>query len=206
MHKDLYFPQVFIYFSETCFLTQVPDSVKLQITVILEQTSLVFTQFTHSFTLILSSPLCTFSTHLPHLLLPHRASTTFLFFFFTNAVKGLFHSLLGNSPAERMEMERGPREREHRSGVEVDCGTAQRVSLAKAAQTTVCVCVCVNGPLCQSMQQRTSLPHHRSNIEALLPRPTEGPHSHLSPHGNPLSPLLLYGARVQLSTKGYANI
>lgn len=85
-------------------------------------------------------------------------------------------------------METGQQRREkrqQRGGVEVDCGTAQRVAPAKAAQRNVCVCVCVSGPMCLSRQQRTSLPHHRSIVEALLPRLTVGTHSHLSPYTDP---------------------
>lgn len=69
----------------------------------------------------------------------------------------------------------GEREKGGRAGVEVDCGTAQRVPPAKAAQSKACVCVCVSGPMCLSRQRRTNSPHHRSIVEALLPRLTVGP-------------------------------
>ena len=84
------------------------------------------------------------------------------------------------------EDSREERKRQLGGGVEVDCGTAQRVAPAKAAQRNVCVCVCVSAPMCLSRQQRTSLLHHRSIVEALLPRLTVGPHSHLSPYTDPL--------------------
>lgn len=42
------------------------------------------------------------------------------------------------------------------------------------------VSVYVRGPMCLSRQGRTILPHHRSTVEDPLPRPTVGPHSHLS--------------------------
>lgn len=56
--------------------------------------------------------------------------------------------------------------------MEVDCETAQRVAPAKAAQRMVCICVCVSGPMFLSSQQRTSLPHHRSIVEVLVPSMT----------------------------------
>lgn len=118
-----------------------------------------------------------------------------------------------------MEAEKGQRRREKkekRGGVEVDCGTAQRVAPAKAAQRRVCMCVCVSVPMCLSRQQRTSLPHHRSIVEVLLPRLTVGPHSHLSPYTDPLvrsyplceptSPLCCFRARFQLSSKRHDTL
>lgn len=85
-----------------------------------------------------------------------------------------------------MEREEKREMGEWRGSVEVDCGTTQRVAPAKAAQRKVCICVCVSGPMCLSRQQRTSLPHHRSIVEALLPRLTVGPRSHLSQYSDPL--------------------
>ena len=44
-------------------------------------------------------------------------------------------------------------------------------SCQEGTEERLCLCV-----------QRTSLPQHRSIVEALLPRLTVGPHSHLSPY------------------------
>lgn len=85
-----------------------------------------------------------------------------------------------------MDRERTAVKREKAAGGGGDCGRAQRVAPAKAAQRNVCICVCVSGPMCLSRQGRTSLPHHRSSVDGLLPRLTVGPHSHLCPYTDPL--------------------
>lgn len=93
------------------------------------------------------------------------------------------------------EWERGQCRREKmqaRGGVEVDYGSAQRVTPAKAAQRNVCICICVSDPMCPSRQQWITFPHHRSIVEALLPRLTVGPHSHLFPYTGLLVSSLLF--------------
>lgn len=91
------------------------------------------------------------------------ASTTFLSF--SNAVKGLFQGLPGNSPEEVLRDGRettGEKRGRRVEGLRWTVCLPKGLRLPRRHREGFCLCVC--GPMCLSRQQRTSLPHLTSML------------------------------------------